>query len=302
MRLPLISPRGESTDTFRRGNLLRTADGGVALLDFGLCKELSKETCILFAKLTCALARRDAGASLPLLSQLGLVVENASPEFMMTIAYIIFDTRMDIPEAHMSPLDAGAGEMRAARIRTLPEELFMLVRCVTIFRGMNAMFGADVSAAKIWEPFARKALLDAGIQPPPMSLPTTPRGGAISSPAQPAGGSIADKMARLVTWLRERDLPCDRPSLTPLAMAGLTTVAEIAAASDDKLAAATQKFFTAEQRNKCRALARAEMAERARVAAARSAKPALAAAAAKKAAPPSKKAGLFTACFAPSAN
>ena len=36
----------------------------------------------------------------------------------------------------MSPLDAGADEMREAQIETLPQDLFMIVRLVALLRGM----------------------------------------------------------------------------------------------------------------------------------------------------------------------
>ena len=43
---------------------------------------------------------------------------------------------MDIPEAHITPLDADAEELRSVNIKHLPQELFMIVRVVTLFRGM----------------------------------------------------------------------------------------------------------------------------------------------------------------------
>ena len=63
------------------------------------------------------------------LSNLGLNLTNASDNFAMTCAYILFDTRMDIEEAHLSPLDADIPpEMRLVKIETIPETVFMFIR------------------------------------------------------------------------------------------------------------------------------------------------------------------------------
>jgi len=240
------------------GNLLRRPDGTVGLLDFGECKQLADRERLLFAKLTVALAQRHAAAALPLLAELGLEVEGATPEFAMVVAYICFDTRMDIKEAHMSPLDADAEEMRAVKLRTLPAELFMILRVVTIVRGMLALFKADVSAAQIWEPYARAALKAAGVEPPPpppaATVASSALGGGVAAEGGEAGG-IYERMYRLAEWMQAQQLPHDRKALTPCAMAGVTTVAELADADDAAFQKALKKF-TPEQRERCRSLAR----------------------------------------------
>ena len=236
------------------GNLLRLPDGRVGLLDFGECKELSDETRLLFARLTVALAQRNPTAVLPLLTECGVDIDGATPEFAMIAATIMFDTRMDFPEAHMSPLDAGADEMRAVKVRKLPKELFMLLRVVTLVRGMLAIFKSDVAASVVWEPHARAALKKAGIEPPPPP-PPPPAVTTNGAKGTAAGGSIYDKMYRLAEWMLKHGLPHDRKALTPCAMIGLTTLAEIAAADDARLAKGLKHFAPAD-RERCRALAR----------------------------------------------
>lgn len=71
-------------------------------------------------------------------------------------AYILFDTRMDIPEAQVGPELAAL--YQAANIAKFPEEFFMVMRVVTIMRGMLGALKVDVSAVELWEPFARQAL------------------------------------------------------------------------------------------------------------------------------------------------
>jgi aarF domain-containing kinase len=212
---------------------------------------------------------------LPLLTECGVDIDGATPEFAMIAATIMFDTRMDFPEAHMSPLDAGADEMRAVKVRKLPKELFMLLRVVTLVRGMLAIFKSDVCAAKVWEPYARAALKKAGIEPPPPPPPPATASGAKGGATE--GGSIYDKMFRLAEWMLKHGLPHDRKALTPCAMIGLTTVAEIAAADDKRLAKGL-KHFPAAERERCRALAReavaVEAAEKAKAAAVRASAPA----------------------------
>ena len=81
-------------------------------------------------------------------------------------AYILFDTRMDIPPARAGPelLEL----QRTTAVAHFPAELFMLMRVVTIVRGLLGSMNVDVSAAKVWEPWARYAL---GL------LPDAPEGG-----------------------------------------------------------------------------------------------------------------------------
>jgi aarF domain-containing kinase len=278
------------------GNLLRRPDGRVGLLDFGECKELPDAIRILFARLTIALAQRNPSAALPLLAECGLDIEGATPEFAMVAAYIMFDTRMDMREAHMSPLDADAEDMRAVKVRTLPAELFMLLRVVTIVRGMLSLFKTDVSAARVWEPYARECLRAAGVAPP-----EPPAAGAAAAAA--AGGAdvegteaggIYDKMYRLAEWMAKHELPHDRKALMPCAMNGLTTLADIAAADDAQLAKGLRKFSAAE-RERCRALARDAAAADAARRAAAAAAAALAPAKAAPAAPAAKAATLAVA-------
>lgn len=89
----------------------------------------------------------------------GLELANAAPDFALTVCYILFDTRMDLEEAHVSPLDADLPEeMRLVNIRTIPEEIFMLIRVVALIRGMLISLDTDVHARMIWRPYAIAAL------------------------------------------------------------------------------------------------------------------------------------------------
>ena len=52
-----------------------------------------------YALLVCALASRDDNLIVSVLRDVGLIVENCTPEFQAICATILFDTRMDFPEA-----------------------------------------------------------------------------------------------------------------------------------------------------------------------------------------------------------
>ncbi len=47
-----------------------------------------------------------------MMAELDLVVDNCSEQFAATACYILYDTRMDFPEAHMGPMDLDAHEFR----------------------------------------------------------------------------------------------------------------------------------------------------------------------------------------------
>mgnify|MGYP001807719405 CR=1 FL=1 len=57
---------------------------------------------------------RDDDLVLAVAAELGLVIDNCSPGFAAAATYILFDTRMDLEEAHMGPLHPQAHEFRWA--------------------------------------------------------------------------------------------------------------------------------------------------------------------------------------------
>ena len=248
------------------GNLLLSPDGKtLSLIDFGQCKVLSDETRITLAKLTLALACGARDDALAHAETLGLRLTNASPDFALTVLYILFDTRMDIEEAHVSPLDADLpAEMRAVNIRTIPEEVFMMIRVVALIRGMLISCDVDVHARDIWKPYAIQALQRAGETVPEWAWEKKGKGGGGSKSGDVRGGGGEEvgtsmggtyaRMKALAVWMKSNDLPCDRKALMPLATVGLMGVIEIANASRRDDATALEngfRKFTPEQRETC---------------------------------------------------
>ena len=173
-------------------------NGKVHLVDFGQSKELTKGQCEKIAWLVMALVGRDDRTVAEAVTDAGLVITSisdgkerkrrkvrkdrkgkgkgdrgkggkggerdervavgapASVENTAACAYILFDTRMDIPQAH--PGEELAKLQRTTAVAQFPEDLFMVMRVVTIVRGILGMMKIDVSAAQVWEPWARYAL------------------------------------------------------------------------------------------------------------------------------------------------
>jgi aarF domain-containing kinase len=119
------------------GNVLVGPDGKtLSIIDFGQTKVLDDKTRLGICRLMLALAADRAEETLAYAKALGLEISGASEQFAMTVCYILFDTRMDLIEAHLSPLDAHVPpEMRAVKLETIPEEIFMLIRVVALMRG-----------------------------------------------------------------------------------------------------------------------------------------------------------------------
>ena len=259
------------------GNVLVGEDGKtLSVIDFGQTKELRDETRLGICRLILALAADRAEETARYAAALGLEISGASKEFAMTVCYILFDTRMDLIEAHLSPLDAVVPpEMRLVKLETIPEDIFMLIRVVALIRGMLISLNAlDVNARLIWRPYAMAALRAAGERVPGWALdheaavdeaaetkspktPKTPNAGAGAS-ADPKSGAVYGKMKALAGWMRANDLPHNRKALTPFVATGLLTVEHVAAAiereEEDKLARAFL-MFSPEDAKRCRAIA-----------------------------------------------
>ena len=258
------------------GNVLVGEDGKtLSVIDFGQTKELRDETRLGICRLILALAADRAEETARYAAALGLEISGASKEFAMTVCYILFDTRMDLIEAHLSPLDAVVPpEMRLVKLETIPEDIFMLIRVVALIRGMLISLNAlDVNARLIWRPYAMAALRAAGERVPgwaldheaavdeaavttPNKTPNAGAGGAAA--ADPKSGAVYGKMKALAGWMRANDLPHNRKALTPFVATGLLSVEHVAAAiereEEDKLARAFL-MFSPEDAKRCRSVA-----------------------------------------------
>lgn len=95
----------------------------VGLLDFGQVKELPGRAQAVYAALVVAMAGGDEPQIRACMRAAGIVVDHCSPRFEAIAGLIMFDTRMDFPEARMSPSDAAAHEFRCASSSLTPRPL-----------------------------------------------------------------------------------------------------------------------------------------------------------------------------------
>ncbi len=139
------------------GNLLLLPDNRVALLDFGLTKELPEQIRLRFARLVIATARRDAPGIIQAFRDLGIRTGSDRPEDLFALAGLFFDPR---------PLDGGRTHLRRAHASTLnrspieaiPGDLVLLGRVVGLLRGVSASLGVSLSPMQMLRPYAERTL------------------------------------------------------------------------------------------------------------------------------------------------
>ncbi len=139
------------------GNLLALPGGKVGLLDFGLTKELSRESRIAFARLVVAAADRNPAAVMAAFEGLGVRTRNeANPAGLMALADLFFGSR---PER-----TAMAGKRRealqASPIEAIPGDLVLLGRVVGLLRGVCDSLGAPLTPMQMLRPFAEQVLAE----------------------------------------------------------------------------------------------------------------------------------------------
>ncbi len=138
------------------GNILVLPGGRVALLDFGLTKELPDAARRGFARLVLGTANRDGEAIMAAFRELGVRVRNEDPEAVLATLSILFEPR---------PIDAGPRElrernraMRANPVEQIPGDLVLLGRVIGLLRGVCASLGAPLSPMQMLRPYAEQAL------------------------------------------------------------------------------------------------------------------------------------------------
>ncbi len=224
------------------GNILFQESHNLALLDFGQVKILPDETRILFAHLVIAL-HDESDDLLGVLRYLKVHFTTEDPVLIQTIASILFDTRMDLPEARLSPLDPDfPPELRAIRINSIPTDVFMIVRVVAIFRGIFAATDVDIHARKVWIDDARKAVADTEVQ---YNFATNVDRTRVSQ---------FERLKYLSEWLADNALPHKKEQMVSMAKANLFSVTEIARAAhedDETRLAIAFSHFSPPERRRC---------------------------------------------------
>lgn len=138
------------------GNILVMPDGGVALLDFGLTKELPDTARLGFARLVLGSANRNPDEILQAFQELGVRTKSDEPESLLAMMRLLFEPR---------PIDGGIREARAQRqtmranpIEAIPGDLVLLGRVIGLLRGVCASLGTPLSPMQMLKPHAEEAL------------------------------------------------------------------------------------------------------------------------------------------------
>lgn len=138
------------------GNILVLPGGTVALLDFGLTKELPDAARRGFARLVLATASRDPGGIVQAFRELGVRTRSEDPESLLATLAILFEPR---------PIHAGRDELRernrvlrANPVEQIPGDLVLLGRVIGLLRGVCASLGTPLSPMQMLRPYAERAL------------------------------------------------------------------------------------------------------------------------------------------------
>ncbi len=205
------------------GNVMISDSGDIALIDFGQVKILSEHTRLLLAHLVISLYEGTDNFS-NILNLLRVELSTDDLELQRTIAHILFDTRMDIPEALLSPFDPDfPKELVGVRICNIPTDVFMVIRVIAIFRGVFAAFSMDIHARKLWIDIARRSVKSAKSSQLASHVKEMKRNKSELT-------ELVEKLKMLNTWLRLNNLPCDRKQMICFARANILSVEDIDAA------------------------------------------------------------------------
>lgn len=224
------------------GNVLLTSKGKCALIDFGQMKILRDETKLVFARLVIALYN-NSKECIRCMQQLGLKLENTTSEVDSVLAYLLFDTRMDIKEAHLSPLDFDLPpELRIISLTEIDSDVFMIIRIISMFRGIILSHNVDVHARKIWYPLALSVLYQNGEY------------SFCSDSKFQFQQGVHSQMQQLSSWMKDNDLPSDQAALMPFAISKLYSTSNIRdaiIAQDTIKLNSAFKTFSKSQKDRC---------------------------------------------------
>ncbi|MEE9277307.1 MAG: AarF/ABC1/UbiB kinase family protein [Dehalococcoidia bacterium] len=138
------------------GNILVRPDGKIALLDFGLTKELPQRTRLGFARLVLAAHRRDADAVLAAFRDLGIKTRHEEPQSLLMFVQLLLDARPVLNDAMIVQQSQAALEYNP--IQTVPPDLVLIGRVIGLLRGVTASLGVSFTPMQMLLPYAEEVL------------------------------------------------------------------------------------------------------------------------------------------------
>lgn len=137
------------------GNILVLPGGKIALLDFGLTKELSLATRLGFARLVLAAASRDVPAIVAAFRELGVRTRSDAPDQVLPLVQLFFDQR-DLGRSGL--FQRRQGPLAQNPVDAIPGDLVLLGRVVGLLRGVTTSLGAPLTPMQMLRPYAEAAL------------------------------------------------------------------------------------------------------------------------------------------------
>ena len=156
------------------GNLLVLSDGGIGLLDFGLCKELPRDFAADAAAMILRGASGDGEGALEAARRLGFDVEGVDPRAGAAFMGLL----MGQPVPDGAPL---LGLLRANRVARIPEDFGLVVRTLVLLNGLSHALAPgerliQAELARVLLPLAARApATGAGAASPPVDPSGTAR-------------------------------------------------------------------------------------------------------------------------------
>ncbi|KAI5072552.1 hypothetical protein GOP47_0012658 [Adiantum capillus-veneris] len=143
------------------GNLFLLPDGRLGLLDYGQSKEIDRGLRRKLAQMVLALCDGNSLSIALALLDIGMVFEpadavNVPLDRVATAARILFDVCY-VEEATVSPMSQNS-ILKEIPLKKFNQEVWMVIRTNLLLRGLCFALKLNISAARIWQPYAMTAL------------------------------------------------------------------------------------------------------------------------------------------------